>query len=112
MQSQNLKHVKMWFLIICVVALGVTSLATVNTASAHGWCVAGNRYGDAGTAHNYVEFQVNFSANSWHTHRAWWAYYPIGLWANPDGNGIARAGIQGTDNNPPYGPDGYQLCGL
>lgn len=92
--------------VFLVVILSVAAIAT----QAHGWCYSGVRYGGAGTEHNYVEFKVNVSARSWHIHREWWAFFPADLWAFPDGNGIARAGIRGTDWNPPYSPSGYKLC--
>lgn len=80
------------------------------SVSARGTCWAGVLYGDAGTTHNYVEFRVNANAQDWHVEREWWAFFPIDLWAYPDGNGVARAGISGTDWNPPYSPGGYRIC--
>lgn len=94
-------------------AVGALALASsvmvAPPASAHGWCWSGTRYGGAGTTSNYVEFQVNASATGWHVHSPWWGY-PAQLWAVPDGRGMARAGIWGTDWSPPYSPSNYKLC--
>lgn len=93
-------------LLAAVVILG----AAVYTAQAHGTCFAGVSYHDSGTDHNYVKFQVNMSSQGWHLHREWWAVFPADLWAWPDTDGVAKAGIRGTDWNPPYSPSGYKLC--
>jgi len=79
-------------------------------ADARGTCFPGNAYKDAGTTHNYVQFRVNISSRTgWHVERPYWSF-PIDLWAYPDGNGIANAGINMTDWNPPYSPSAYLLC--
>lgn len=91
-----------------VAGVGV-SVAVAQPAQAAGWCYPGIAYGDAGTDHNYVMFQVNASAPEWHIEREWWAFFPADLWANPNPQ-YAYAGIQGTDWNPPYPPSGYKLC--
>ena len=101
---------KRFLLVVAVLLLSTIFIVAVQPARADGWCVNGSSYGGGGTDHNYVEFHVNFSANNWHVHSPWWAF-PIELWAYPDGNGVARAGIQGTDNDPWYSPSNYQLCG-
>ncbi|GAB2769240.1 hypothetical protein GCM10027072_80110 [Streptomyces bullii] len=96
-----------------VAFLFVTGLTVVvaPSASAHGTCWSGIRYGGAGTAHNYVEFRVTASAVNWHVHRQPLAIFPIDLWSYPDARtGIAQAGIQGTDQNPPYPPTWYRIC--
>lgn len=94
-----------------LIVLTLVPMLFVPVASAAGRCVAGSSYGDAGTAHNYVKFQVNFKARNWHIEREWWAFFPADLWAYPDGNGVAKAGINLTDWNPPYSPSGYKICG-
>lgn len=86
------------------------SVSSAQPALARGTCWSGVAYRDAGTAHNFVEFRVNASAQDWHIEREWWAFYPASLWAYPDRNGIAKAGIQGTDWNPPYPASGYKIC--
>lgn len=86
------------------------AVAAAPSASAHGSCWAGVRYGGAGTSHNYVEFHVTASAVDWHVHRQALAIFPIDLWAYPDRTGLAKAGIHGTDNNPPYPASWYRIC--
>lgn len=102
---------KLALLVLCVAVLVSVSFvsASLNTAQANGMCFSGLRYGAGGTDHNYVEIQVNVSSTKWHTHKPWWAF-PISLWTFPDSHGIARAGINGTDNDPWYSASNYQLC--
>lgn len=101
---------KKWRILLLVLVLMSLVLMNVSTASATGWCVSGYKYGGGGTGHNYVEFQVNFSARNWHIEKPWWAL-PADLWAYPNFQGIAQAGIRGTDWDPPYSPSHYKLCG-
>lgn len=102
-------------LMLATILCGALAFAAGSSAQARGTCWSGVRYGDSGTAHNYVEFHVTADANSWHIEKPWWAIFPAQLWTFPiwyQGNryGIAKAGINGTDYDPPYSPSVYQLC--
>lgn len=97
-------------LFVCMIVLGLSLVPT--TAQAAEWCVNGSSYHDSGTAHNYVQFKVNFSAQNWIVRHDWLSWtLPATLWAFPDSNGIAKAGINRTDYNPPFDPSHYKLCG-
>ena len=103
--------------VLCAMVLGL-SLAPVGAGTAQAQtvmdCYYGVSYHDAGTSHNYVKFQVKtgIAYAKWHTRHTYLALmFPADLWAYPDGNGVAKAGIRYTDNNPPYSPSNYRLCG-
>lgn len=79
-------------------------------------CWSGTSYGfDRTQKHNYVEFQVGrVSAGfgkDWYTTSPWWATLKASLWAWPDGNGMARAGLSPGDYIPPWSASNYQICG-
>lgn len=75
-------------------------------------CWPGAKYGGGGTDHNYVEFHVDpHASKSWHVENGLEGeIFPAKLWANPDGNGVAHAGINRTDSDPFYSPNAYWLC--
>lgn len=100
-------------LVLCAMVLGLSlAPAGAKVAQAAEWCVNGISYHDAGTSHNYVKFQVNFSAQNWVVRHNWKSsVFPATLWAFPDSSGVAKAGITRTDRNPPYSPSNYRLCG-
>ncbi len=97
-------------LMLVAILLATLSLAVAVQPAQAATCFPGQGFGWE-NGHHYVWFQVNMSAVNWEAYGPWWAPTPD-LWANPDGNGIAKAGFGWPDGVPiPFSPSVYELCG-
>jgi hypothetical protein len=109
-QTRAMRPLHRLLTVVAAISLALAGAIIIAPTASASTCWSGVAYRDAWTDHNYVEFRVNASANSWHLEKSWWAFFPAQLWAYPDRNGLAKAGINGTDLDPPYAASGYRLC--